>query len=279
MRNSEQIDYWNGKAGDKWVLNAERLDALLAPFADEVLNTVALNAGERVLDVGCGAGALTLEVAHQVGDKGRAVGIDVSDPLLKLARERAAERDVAASFERADAAQFQHQTVVDAIISRFGVMFFDDPIDAFSNIKNNLKPKGRMTFACWQSLAVNDWARAPLDAALPLLLAPPASPPAGAPGPFALADKDRVAKVLSAADWRRIEIQPWQGRITLPGQNVDEAANFMVELGPVARLVADAGADRLKVHHMLSDMLVPHMMSDGRVSMPAAAWIVSARAS
>ena len=278
MRNSEQIDYWNGKAGDKWVLNAERLDALLAPFADEVLKTVALNAGERVLDVGCGAGALTLQAALQVGDKGSAVGIDVSDPLLKLARQRASERNVAASFERADAAQFQHQPVADAIISRFGVMFFDDPIGAFSSLKNNLKPEGRMTFACWQSLAVNDWARAPLDAALPLLSAPPEPPPAGAPGPFAFADKDRVAKILSAADWQRIEIHPWQGRIMLPGQNVDEAASFMVELGPVARLVADAGADLLKVHHTLSTMLAPNAMADGRVSMPAAAWIVSARA-
>jgi SAM-dependent methyltransferase len=276
MSNTDQIAYWNGQAGEKWVRHAERLDALLEPFADEVLETVSLIEGEHVLDVGCGAGALTLKAAFRVGDKRGAVGIDVSKPLLSLARLRASERGAPASFEEADAAVYRSERSADALISRFGVMFFDDPVAAFANLRDSLKPKGRMTFACWQSLSDNDWARAPLEAALPLLPAPPAPPPLGAPGPFAFADKDRVASILTDAGWKGIVIHPWLGQVTLPGETISEAARFMMELGPVARLVSEAGADLSQVEDALTGTLAAHTAQSGRVNMPAAAWIVSA---
>lgn len=276
MSNTDQIAYWNGQAGEKWVRHAQRLDALLEPFADEVLTTVSLIEGEHVLDVGCGAGALTLEAAFRVGDKRGAVGIDVSKPLLSLARLRATERGAPAFFEEADAAVYRSERPVDALISRFGVMFFDDPVTAFANLRDSLKPEGRMTFACWQALSENDWARAPLEAALPLLAAPPAPPPPGAPGPFAFADKDRVASLLRDAGWKGIVIHPWLGRVTLPGDTNSEAARFMMELGPVARLVSEAGADLSQVEEALIGTLAAHTDQNGRVTMPAAAWIVSA---
>lgn len=278
MSNSDQIDYWNGKAGEKWALHAERLDALLAPFADAVLNRAALQESKLVLDIGCGAGALTLKAADQVGSTGQATGVDVSEPLLAQARKRAEDRHLSARFERADASQYRTRTKVDALISRFGVMFFDDPVAGFANLKQCLKPGGRMTFACWQSLAENDWARAPLEAALPLLPAPPAPPPPGAPGPFAFADQDRVAQILSDAGWSDIVIEPWRGNVTLPGDTAEEAAGFMLEIGPVARLVAEAGIDMERVRAALFELLSQHAGSDGRVPMPAAAWIVSAKA-
>lgn len=276
MSNTDQIDYWNGPAGEKWVRQAARLDALLEPFADAVLETASLLESEHVLDVGCGAGALTLKAASQVGDQRGAMGVDVSQPLLALARHRATERGVPASFEEADAAFYRSQRPVDALISRFGVMFFDDPVAAFANLRDSLRPEGRMTFACWQSLSDNDWARAPLEAALPLLPEPPAPPPPGAPGPFAFADKDRVASILKDAGWRDIAIQPWLGRVTLPGDTVAEAASFMVELGPVARLVSQAGADLSEVEDALADRFSARAEENGRLKMPAAAWIVSA---
>lgn len=276
MDNTEQIDYWNGKAGEKWVRHAERLDRLLAPFIDAVLESVALRSGEQVLDIGCGGGALSLAAAKMVEPTGSVRGVDVSAPLLALARRRAEEGGLAAAFEEADAATYRAERLVDAVISRFGVMFFNDPIAAFANLRANTKPDGRLCFACWQGLSENDWARAPLAAALPLLPEPPAPPTPGAPGPFAFADKDRVAGLLSDAGWQGIEIAPWRGKLTLPGETVAEAAGFMLELGPVARLVAESGADLDAVEATLIEALTPHAAPDGTVALPGAAWIVSA---
>jgi len=278
INNSDQVDYWNGEAGQKWVRQADRLDDLLAPFVGEITATASLIEGEHVLDIGCGSGALTLQAALQVGDQGRAAGIDVSKPLLTLARQRATEREAPAVFEESDAASYRSERPVDALISRFGVMFFDDPVAAFANLRDNLRPEGRMTFACWQSLGKNDWARAPLEAALPLLAEPPAQPSSGAPGPFAFADKDYVATILEDAGWKGISIQPWLGRVTIPGDTAAEAASFMLELGPAARLIAEAGADLSRVEDDLAGTLTAHTDQNGRVTMPAAAWIVSATA-
>ena len=277
MSNSDQIEYWNGKAGEKWVLHAKRLDALLDPFAEAVLARIALTGGERVMDIGCGAGALTLAAAQKVGSEGQAQGIDISEPLLSLAKARAKERGITAKFNREDASTFIPDAPADALISRFGVMFFDDPVGAFSNLKRSIKPDGRMTFACWKSLSENNWARAPLEAALPLLPEPPAPPPPGAPGPFAFADPDRVAEILHQAGFSEVSIDPWVGQVTLPGEDASQAAAFMLEIGPVARLVAEAGIDMERVKSTLFELLSQHASPNGRVAMPAGAWIVAAR--
>ena len=279
MSNEDQIAYWNGQTGQKWVRDADRLDALLRPFSDAVLETVSLVEGERVLDIGCGAGALTIAAASQAGAKHGAIGIDVSKPLLSLAEHRAISLSAPASFKEVDAADYQSDHPADALISRFGVMFFADPVAAFANLRGNVRPGGRMTFACWQSLAENDWARAPLDAALPLLSVPPQPSPPGSPGPFAFADQDLIGSILRNSSWNDIDIQAWNGPVTLPGDTLQEVAGFMVELGPVARLVKEAGIDLSRVEDALIDNLSNHRDSrNGRVTMPAAAWIVSAKA-
>ncbi len=278
MKNQGQIDYWNGKVGERWALQADRLDSLLEPFAVEILDSVMLQHGERALDVGCGAGALSMMAAFQVGARGSATGIDVSQPLLDLARHRADLRLAPAQFERADAADYCPPAQVDALISRFGVMFFDDPVPAFANLRNAVRDGGRLVFACWQSLSSNDWARAPLDAALPLLPEPPQAPPPHAPGPFAFADKDRVADILTNAGWHDVQIVPWLGRLTLPGNTPSESAQFMIKLGPVARLVAESGIDLETVCRRLEEVLQAQLGPDGTASLPAAAWIVSAKA-
>lgn len=276
MDNAEQIDYWNGKVGEKWVRHSERLDGLLAPFIDAVLANIDLQSGEQVLDIGCGGGALTLAAAKAVGATGSACGLDVSAPLLALARRRAEAMGVSATFDEVDAARFRADAPVDAMISRFGVMFFSYPVAAFTNLRASLKPGGRLCFVCWQGLSENAWARAPLAAALPLLPEPPPPPMPGAPGPFAFADKDRVVGMLRDAGWQEIEVAPWLGKLSLPGRTPAEVASFMVELGPVARLVAEAGVDLSAVESALTDALAPHAAPDGRVALPAAAWIVSA---
>ena len=275
--NERQIEYWNGQAGAKWAHNADRLDSLLEPFLREVLGRTGLAKDEHVLDVGCGAGAMTIRAAEIVGPTHGATGVDVSQPLIDLARARAAARSAPATFEQADASTYRAAQPVDAIVSRFGVMFFEDPEAAFANLRGSVRPEGRLTFACWQSLSDNDWARAPIDVILPMLKELPETPPPGAPGPFAFADKDRVARLLDAAGWRSITIDAWLDDLRMPGDSVNDAANFMMEIGPTARLVAEAGLDESSVRAVLIEKLAALGTGQG-VHLPAAAWIVSATA-
>ena len=276
MNNTNQIEFWNGEAGQKWVTNSDLLDAMLAPFADAVMSAAALQAGESVMDIGCGGGALTLKAAQAVGSTFGALGVDISEPLIGLAQERAAKAGLPATFTVADASSHRTEQPLDAVISRFGVMFFSDPVQAFANIRRNLRAEGRMTFACWQSLAVNDWARAPLEAAMPFLKEPPTPPPPGAPGPFAFADKAHVTNILEQAGWLDIQIEGWTGEMTLPGNNATESAGHLMRLGPVGRMLAEQEIDLAPVEAALQGRMAEMAGDDGRIRMQAATWIVSA---
>lgn len=274
MNNEDQIDYWNGPAGQKWVDQSDRLDAMLRPFAERLIAQAAIGAGERALDIGCGAGALTL-MATQAAGAG-ALGVDVSEPLLALARRRAAEANLPAQFEHADASAFLAAEPADLVISRFGVMFFAEPAAAFANIRRSVRPGGRMVFICWQALQANDWAFAPLQAALPFLSEPPAPADPTAPGPFAFQDRDRVATILAEAGWSDVTIDPVEGDLTLPGEDVETSAEFMMQLGPLSRLLAAQDIDPQPVHEALATRLRAHQTPEGRIAMRSACWLVSA---
>lgn len=277
MSNEDQIDYWNGEAGRKWTEQAERLDAMLAPFAEAVIAHADLKSGEFVIDIGCGAGALSLLAAEKVGaDKG-VLGVDVSAPMLGLAANRAQQAGLPARFERADASTYASSLKADAVISRFGIMFFDDPVAAFANILANTAPGGRLAFACWQALPVNDWAFAPVRAALPFLKSPPEPGEPDAPGPFAFQDRDRTTRLLSEAGWQDVEITPCELNMVMPGNDVATSAKFMLQLGPLSRLLATQEIDPQPVEAALQDLLSSHRDADGRVAMHAASWLVSAR--
>ena len=276
MNNDAQIDYWNGPAGQKWVEQSNRLDAMLAPFADQVLQAAAIEQGECALDIGCGAGALTLRAANTSGGAA-ALGVDVSEPLLKLAEKRAADAGSSARFKRADASGFRSDQTFDLMISRFGVMFFEDPAAAFANIRQQIRPEGRMAFMCWQKLQLNDWALAPLEAALPLLKEAPPQPDPHAPGPFAFADKDRLAKILSDAGWTGVSIDRFETLVTLPGDDVESSAEFMLKLGPLSRLIAAQDLDPEPILSALTNRLRNEVGGDGRVAMQSACWRVTAR--
>ncbi|MEL7518117.1 MAG: methyltransferase domain-containing protein, partial [Pseudomonadota bacterium] len=150
--NIDQIKCWNGDAGDKWVRFADRLDALLAPFAPLILERAALQTGERVLDIGCGGGALSLAAEEKIAPDGGVTGVDVSAPLLELARQRSANAGGNSAFVEADAAQYRSSIPLDAAVSRFGVMFFSDPAVAFSSLRRSFRPEARLVFVCWQGL-------------------------------------------------------------------------------------------------------------------------------
>jgi len=275
MDNTAQIDYWNGAAGEKWVRDADRLDRMLQPFAEAVLTAAKPCSGQRLTDIGCGAGALSFAAS---GSGALTTGVDVSEPLIAIARRRAEQRAPAANFVVADASAWVPEVKADLVVSRFGVMFFADPVAAFENIRAGTMPGGQMVFACWRPLAENDWALMPIVAALPFLKEPPAPPPPGTPGPFAFGNPDFVTDILVRAGWTSIRISPWDGDIELPGANAEETADFMLEIGPLSRAIAEQGIDPVKVKEALVSKVRSLTGVEGHTYLKAAVWIVEATA-
>ncbi len=274
--NADQIAFWNGEAGQKWVDESKALDALLAPFIAEILTRADLKPGQSVMDIGCGAGALSLEAASLVGEEGGVLGVDVSEPLLSLAKERATTAKLPARFVCADASTHRVTDLHDAIISRFGVMFFDNPTAAFSNLRQNVNSHGRVVFCAWQSLAHNPWAMLPLKCASEFLPEMPAPPLPGAPGPFGFADKDRVSSILDQSGWQVEAIEAWKDKLVLPGDTLEESAQFLLKLGPTARLLSDAAIEPAVLEPCLLEELAMAKTSDGSVRLAGATWIVTA---
>ncbi|MGE6699207.1 class I SAM-dependent methyltransferase [Hyphomonas sp. NPDC076900] len=277
MDNTSQIEYWNGPAGRKWVRDADRMDVMLSPFVDVIISPVLPGPGQAVIDIGCGAGALSLNVAASAMNVS-VTGVDVSAPLIELAKHRSAAVGAGIEFVVADAAVWRPAQPVDLVLSRFGVMFFADPVAAFANIRAGVKPKGRLRFACWRPLAENTWALAPLQAAMHLLKTPPAPPPPGTPGPFAFGDADHVGHILTESGWSNISITPWDGDLVLPGASAEDTAEFMLEMGPLWRAITEQGIDPDVVKGAVVTRLKELAGEDGRTRLKAAAWIVEAEA-
>lgn len=277
--NAAQIAYWNDKAADTWTALQERLDALFAPLTGPALDAAAPAPGERVLDVGCGCGATVLELARRVGPGGRVLGLDVSGPMTARARARIA----AAGLDNAEVLVSDAAThafpapVADLLFSRFGVMFFADPVAAFANLRRAVRPDGRLLFACWRALAENAWFSVPLDAARPLL-PPQPEPEPDAPGPFAFADPSRVHAVLTGAGWGTIGIERLDVPLRLAGPGrLDEASALATRVGALARVLAEVDDPlRLRVRMAVAEALRAHDGPDG-VSLGGSVWLVSAR--
>ena len=270
MSNEEQIEYWNENAGLKWAEHQTALDAMLAPATSALIEAAAIQRGERVLDIGCGTGETSL-IAVEAG--AQVTGVDISEPMLELARSRA---DGRAEMLIADASQYQADTVFDLAMSRFGVMFFEDPVAAFANIRKNLKPDGRMAFACWQTPKVNDWVMVPMKAIKPLMPEAPETDP-HAPGPFAFADPERLDGILREAGFSNIEIAPHGIDVCLTQSGgVDGAVDFSSQIGPASRALGEVEeALRPKLLAALKEALAPHDRA-GRVTLPGGIWIVKA---
>lgn len=272
-----QREFWSGKAGDEWTALADRLDAMMQPIADAALSAGAFKAGERVLDIGCGSGATSLEIAKRVGATGAVTGIDLSPQLLALARERA-QGAANVTFTEADASAARFDPIYDAAFSRFGVMFFEDPTAAFANIRTALKPNGRLAFICWRAQADNEWASMPLETIKPMLKAPLPSPDPEAPGPQSFADPERVRRILDGAGWRDVAIQAWDGVLRVGGGgSVEDAANFVLRVGPCSRAIEDQALDKEEARRRLTEALAV-LYRDGAVHFDAGCWIVTARA-
>lgn len=275
--NAQQIEYWNDATGTRWVEMNDVIDAQISPLGEVAMAGVA--AGERVLDIGCGCGQTSLQLAERVGDAGQVVGLDISAVMLARARERAeASGQTNASFRNADAQTEPFAGDFDVLFSRFGVMFFASPEAAFTNLRSALRPGGRLTCLTWQSLGLNPWMQVPLAAAAKHL--PPGGPPPDptAPGPFAFADAKRVEGILTAAGFEEVAHESLERELLIGGgRSLDETVSFLIQLGPMGTALREADAAlRARVVSEIRSALEPY--HDGSaVCMPAAAWIVSAR--
>jgi len=275
--NAEQIEYWNDQAGPRWVAMQEALDRQIEPLGLDALAHAKVEVGERVLDIGCGCGQSTLELARRVGATGRVQGVDISEPMLARARERALGLDQV-TFLQADAQSHAFEAgAADLVFSRFGVMFFEDPAAAFANLRRALRPEGRLTFLCWQGIAHNPWMREPMLAVADQVELPPPPPP-DAPGPMAFADAERVEGLFREAGYDEIASVPLHTEVALAGGgDLDEAAEFMLQIGPVARIAKLSGLSDLRpLRDGVRRVLEQHQTPDG-VRMGAGIWIYQAR--
>ena len=275
--NSEQIAEWNGTLGQRWVTMQQEFDRIVVPFGHAALNAAAPQSGERVIDIGCGCGETSIELARIVGAAGTVLGIDVSRPMLEVARSRAASVNGAnLAFRECDASEAELPANIDLLFSRFGVMFFSEPFAAFSHLRKSLRKAGRCVFVCWRTPRDNTWAMTPLSAARAAMGITPAPADPHAPGPFAFADDDRVRAILSAAGFGAIDVQRLDAAIYV-GATPRSAAENAVQIGPVARLVREVGSEHLPViTDAVERALAPLAAPNGHVSLKGSTWIVSA---
>jgi len=276
--NADQAAYWNAEPGQVWVTREADLDAMHAGVTDLLLGETAVLPGEAVLDVGCGTGATTLAFAEAVGRAGRVVGVDISGPLLARADSRAAAVGLGRiGWLLADAQAEPLPGGFDAAVSRFGVMFFDDPVAAFARIGAALRPGGRLVFAAWGPAEANPWFRETFRVAVERL-GPGAPAVPGAPGPLAFADRARVLGLLRDAGLADVAADVRQVELHLPG-GLAAAVDLAGEVGPAKRLLREKGgtdADRAAIAAALAENLARYVADDG-IRIPAEVILYRAR--
>lgn len=273
---SDQQRYWDSH-GETWVAVHELLDVQLEPFGRVALDASGATTGERVIDVGCGPGASLVDLATRVGETGSVLGIDLSEPMVARAAARtAALANVRVVHGDAGAYAFE-PGAADLVFSRFGVMYFPDPVAAFGNLRRALRPGGRLAFIAFQDARHNPWGLLPQLAVAPIVPLPP-TPTAGEPGPFSFGDPDVVRTVLAGSGFEAVEIRPHTGWLRVSGAGrIDEAVTFLADLGPVHQALLDADeAVRDEARAAIRAALALYETRRG-VRMPAATWVVTAR--
>lgn len=269
---------WESSEGDHWATNADRYTRMLSDFEDIVTTEASYVPGERVLDVGCGSGDLTLAAARVVGGSGSVHGVDLSPAMLAVANARAAAEGVDnVTFEAADASTFRPEGAgFDVAVSRFGVMFFDDPTGAFAHLRSFMVPDGRLAFVCWQDLFANDWMIVP-GAAVAEVLPLPVGDDSTAPGAFAFADPERVTAILADAGFRQPVATPVAADLWM-GDSAADAVRLMRTTGLGRAVFENAPPDlEAEAVERATAALVPYESPEG-VLVGGAAWLVTASA-
>ena len=278
-QNADQIAYWNGAGGQRWADRQPVQDILLQPIADILIDRARVKAGERILDVGCGSGSTTFAFARATGPTGHVTGIDISVPMLARARE-VAPQGAPVEFVLADATVHAFASeAFDLLASRFGVMFFADPVLSFANMRRGLRRSGRLAFACWREPRENPFFMTPLQAVYRHV---PKMPQVGPedPGPFAFASQARVKRVLGAAGFTEIAMEPCDLALDVAvGRGLDAAVKGALEIGPAARALTDQPPELVAAAtQSIREALTP-LVRGQAVPLDAAIWIVTARVS
>lgn len=273
-------ELWAGQLGKTWARLGEAIDRQLEPAGTVGIAALAPQRGEAILDLGCGAGATTAHLSHAVGPAGHVTGVDISPDLIAVARTRSGNERAEFIVGDAQTRAFE-PAAYDALFSRFGCMFFNDPAATFANLRQAMKPGGRAVLVVWREMRLNPWATMPAGVGAEMF--GPADPPApGAPGPFAWAHPEFFRPILDEAGfsgiaWTEAPLMLQVGEEG-PHDPVERAATLLVHLGPLARRLRDAPNElRRAAAARLAPKLRP-FVSDGWVRLPGAIWVISARA-
>lgn len=275
-RNAGQIAFWNGPGGLSWVELQDAWDIALAPVAAAAIARAAIRPGERIVDIGCGCGATTIELARLAGATGKVLGIDVSRPMLARAATRLPSGPgVEWVLDDATIHAFPARAY-DVLFSRFGVMFFAEPARSFTNLRGALRPGGRLAFSCFRAPQMNPWMMVPAQAAYAHVPPPPSTDP-DAPGPFAFAREERVRGILAAAGFESIGMEPFDLELDIAsGRGLDWAVETTFKIGATSRAVqGQPPVIRRAVAESIRRVLAPYERG-GHVSLPAAIWLVTA---
>ena len=276
--NADQIAYWNGAGGLRWAQRQPVQDILLQPVADLIIDRAKIRNGERVLDVGCGSGSTTFAFAKAVGPSGHVMGIDISAPMLAVARE-VTPPGSPVEFALADATihPFAPESF-DLLASRFGVMFFADPALSFANLRKAMRRTGRLAFACWREARSNPFFMVPLQAVYRHV---PKMPQVGPeePGPFAFASEERVKRILNAAGFSEVAMEPVDLALDVAiGGGLEAAVRSAIEIGPAARALTDHPPETVAAATQSIREALRPLVKGQTVLLDAAIWIVTARA-
>lgn len=271
---AEQAAFWNGAGGAGWLAAYQRIERSLEPFTGPLLEAAAARPGEQVIDIGCGTGGTTAALAARVAPGGHVLGVDISQRLIEVARGQGLAN---ASFAAGDAAAHRFPVHgADLVFSRFGVMFFGDPVAAFRNFHQALKPAARLAFICWRTAQENPWGLLPVRAAAPFL--PPLPRPGPEePGQYAFGDRARIERILGQAGFSSLDIEPIDRPVWM-GPSVEEIVEGSTRFGPLAKAFAEAEpAAAGKARQAIAEAVAPHATTGG-VALPGACWLVRARA-
>ncbi len=272
--NAEMSRAWDGPEGEHWATHATGYERANGRLWRRFLELVPIRAADRILDVGCGNGRSTCDLAR-LAPAGSVTGIDLSTAMLDVARSRAAEEGLMnVRFERADAQVHPFDPAsVDLVVSVFGSMFFDDPVAAFRNLRGALADDGRLALLVWREMARNEWVFAVRDALAVGRQLP--EPPRGAPGPFAFADRDRVLEIVEAGHFGDVQFQEVEEPVDL-GADAGDAYAFVSDLGLARGLLHDLDESTAeRALNNLEEALGRHVTSEG-VLLGASSWLVTA---
>ncbi len=277
--NKNQKDFWSGKGGDIWVERQNAMDTMLSPLGEAALNKLNFNEEENVLDIGCGCGHTTLNIAKRIGPSGNVTGLDISEPMLKRAKESAVEMSITnTSFKCVDVqTEDLGDQIYSSAFSRFGVMFFEDSVAAFKNINKSLISGGYLSFVCWQSPAVNPWQSLFIQEVKKFLDLP--SPPPRSPGPFAFMESEYVSSILEESKFQDIKIEGHETEVNMfSGRSLSDSVKDYISINPVVtQMLKESSENQIaEIVNSGIEAFSPYYSEKGLI-FPSATWLVTAR--